>query len=482
MTQHSSPRRTVVSRLLISLVWLMGASVLVSSAHAQSTAASGDPGGLTTAVMRVAKQNIPAVVHIEVTAQQEDAHPALPSERDPGFRQFFPAPPMPKPFKPEMAGLGTGMIMDTHGHILTNNHVASGASKIVVLLANGYTYPAHVVGRDPKTDLAVLKIDATEALPTVTFGDSDPVEVGEWVIAIGHPRGLDQTVTHGIISAKHRRGITEPSSYQDFLQTDAAINPGNSGGPLFNLRGEVIGVNTAIASQSGGFEGIGFAIPSNMALFVANALMAHGKVERAWLGVSVQELTPELAQSFGIEALRGALIAEVVKDSPAEHAGMKKGDVVIAYRGKALLDASALRNEVATTPIGHEVQVTVLRRGQQQELTATVQSVDAATKTLAAAVQERLGVDVRPVTAQEANRYHLDPQQGVTITRVGPGSALGKAGFEAQDILLAIDDQPIESVDTLINLVASLQPRQRVMMLALDHRSGDTGSIQVAVR
>jgi len=176
------------------------------------------------------------------------------------------------------------MLMDAQGHILTNYHVASGASKIEVLLANGHTYPAQVVGTDPKTDLAVIKIDAKEALPSVTFGDSDAVAVGQWVVAIGHPRGLDQTVTQGIISAKHRRGISDPSSYQDFLQTDAAINPGNSGGPLLNLRGEVIGVNAAIASQTGGFEGIGFAIPSNMAVYVAKALIAHGRVERAWLG------------------------------------------------------------------------------------------------------------------------------------------------------------------------------------------------------
>jgi serine protease Do len=211
---------------------------------------------LTVAIEQVAKQTIPAVAHIEVTERQEVANPFLPFESDPLFRRFFNMPPMPKKFKRELRGLGTGMLMDAQGHILTNHHVAGGATKLEVLLANGSRYTARLVGTDPKTDLAVIKIDAREALPFVTFGDSDKMEVGQWVVAIGHPRGLDQTVTQGIISAKHRRGITDPSSYQDFLQTDAAINPGNSGGPLLNLQGEVIGVNAVIASQSGGLRGL----------------------------------------------------------------------------------------------------------------------------------------------------------------------------------------------------------------------------------
>ena len=356
-----------------------------------------------------------------------------------------------------------------------------GATKIEVLLANGQQYPARVVGTDPKTDLAVLKIDAKEPLPFVTFGDSDIVEVGDWVVAIGHPRGLDQTVTHGIISAKHRRGITDPSSYQDFLQTDAAINPGNSGGPLLNLRGEVIGVNAAIASQTGGFEGIGFAIPSNMAVSVAKALIAHGKVERAWLGVSVQDVTPKLATSFGMKAPKGALIADVAKGGPAEQAGISRGDVIMAYGGKDMADAGALRNAVATTPVGQDVQVTILRHGQQQTLTAKVRSVAEATKTLLSAVKARLGVEVRPVTQREAARYDLEAQKGVTITWVDPKGTLGKAGVEVQDIMLAIDGKPIQGVERLAELVATLQPEQQIAVLALDHRSGETGYVQAVI-
>jgi serine protease Do len=336
-----------------------------------------------------------------------------------------------------------------------------------------------LVGTDPKTDLAVIKIEATEALPSVTFGDSDAVEVGEWVVAIGHPRGLDQTVTQGIISAKHRRGISDPSSYQDFLQTDTAINPGNSGGPLLTLRGEVVGVNTAIASQTGGFEGIGFAIPSNMAASVAKALIAHGKVERAWLGVSVQDMSPEMARSAGLAERKGALIAEVVKGGPAEQAGLRQGDVVIAYGDKDMADASALRNAVAVTSIGHEVKIMVLRKGQKQELTVKVQNLAEASKELLKVVEARLGVEVRPVTSQEAARYGLELPQGVAITQVAPGGAMGKAGFEVRDMLLAIDGQPIANAESLAALTATLKPQQRITVLALDHRSGKTGDIQV---
>jgi Do/DeqQ family serine protease len=483
MLIYTAHRRKVFAGMLISMAWLVVWLLGVPVTHAQTGAGAQGAMDLTTTIRQVAKQTIPAVVHIEVTERQTVPNPFSPFEQEPSFRYFFDLPrSMPKQFKREVKGIGTGMLMDAQGHILTNHHVVGGATKIDVLLANGHTYPARLVGADPKTDLAVVKIEAKEALPSVTFGDSDAMEVGEWVVAIGHPRGLDQTVTHGIISAKHRRGISDPSSYQDFLQTDAAINPGNSGGPLLNLRGEVIGVNAAIASQTGGFEGIGFAIPSNMAISVARALIAHGKVDRAWLGVSVQDVTPELARSMGLEERKGALVAEVVKGGPAEQAGLRQGDVVIAYGDKDMADASALRNAVAATPVGHEVKVTVLRGGQKHELTAKVQNLAEANKALLAAVETRLGVAVHPVTSQEAERYGLEPHQGVTITQVAPKGAMGKAGLEVQDILLAIDGQPIANVESLAALTAALQPQQRITVLALDHRSGNTGDIEVVIR
>jgi len=458
------------------------AEVSPQAAPAQEAEKTKGPVDLITAIVQVAQQAIPAVVHIEVTQRQTVTSPLLPFENDPFFRRFFGVPETPRKFKRELKGLGTGMIMDSKGHILTNNHVVAGATQIQVLLASGEQYPATVVGTDPKTDLAVIQISAKKSLPQVSFGDSDKVAVGEWVVAIGHPRGLDQTVTQGIISAKHRTEIMDPSSYQDFLQTDAAINPGNSGGPLLNLRGEVIGVNAAIVSQSGGYEGIGFAIPSKMALYIAQQLIARGKVERGWLGVSVQDLTPELAKSLDAEGAKGALIAEVVKGGPAEKAGIKKGDIVIAYREKEITNASTLRNEAAIGPIGQEAKLTVLRKGKKEELTVKIGNLEDATKLLSASVKERLGAELRPVTPDEAEKHGLGPQQGVVIAWVDPKGPLGQVGFEVGDVILEINGQPVESVEELSGLVNTVKPGQKIAVVALDHRTGNSGHVEVVVR
>jgi serine protease Do len=455
---------------------------VVESVAVQTSEGSKGTTDLSTGIIRVAKQAIPAVVHIEVTERQEVMNPLLPFEGDPFFKRFFDIPKMPRKFKRELKGLGTGMIIDTKGHILTNHHVAGGATKIEVLLSDGNRYPAKLVGTDSKTDLAVIQISAKEPLPNVTFGDSDKVEVGEWVVAIGHPRGLDQTVTQGIISAKHRQGITDPSSYQDFLQTDAAINPGNSGGPLLNLKGQVIGVNAVIASESGGFEGIGFTIPSNMALHVSKQLIAHGKVERGWLGISIQDLTPDLAKSVHVEATKGALIADVVKGGPAEKGGLKKNDVVIAYRGKEVPDSRTFRNEVANTPIGSEVKITILRAGKKEDLLIKVGSMEESTKILATYVKDRLGAEVRAVSPKEAEKYGLDAGQGVVINQLEAKGPLRNAGFEVGDMILEINNQPIKGMEAFIQLVSALRPGQKITLLALDHRSGNMGNVQVVVR
>ncbi len=446
---------------------------------------AGKPEGnvdLTTAITRVAKQVMPAVVYIEVTESHVVENPLRGFESDPFFRKFFGIPKMPPKFKQEIKGLGSGMIIDAQGDILTNYHVAGSATKMEVALADGSSHPAKLVGGDPKTDLAVIRISVGKPLPYVTFGDSDSLEVGEWVVAIGAPRALEKSVTQGIISAKHRSSISDPGAYEDFLQADAPINPGNSGGPLLNLHGQVIGVNAAIASESGGFEGIGFTIPSRIAIYVTKALLAHGKVERGWLGVSIRNLTPELAKEAHVEALTGALIADVVKGGPAEKAGLKKNDIVIRYEGKDIPDASTLRNEVAETPIGKEAMLTILRDGKKEELTAKVGTPAEATALLASAVKERLGVEVRSPDPKEVEKYGLDANQGVVITRVDPKGALGQAGFEVDDLILAIDDQPVEGVDKFIALASALPPKQRVTILALDHRTGNTGTILVTVK
>jgi serine protease Do len=436
---------------------------------------------LSTAIVKVASQTMPAVVYVEVTESREVRNPFAPFQNDPFFKRFFGTPKTPPKFKQEMKGLGSGMIIDPQGYILTNFHVAGSATKMEVTLADGSRHPARLVGGDPKTDLAVIHIAAGRPLPHVTFGDSDALEVGEWVVAIGAPRALEKSVTQGIISAKHRTNISEPGAYQDFLQSDAPINPGNSGGPLLNLQGQVIGVNAAIATESGGFEGIGFTIPSKIAVYVANALLARGKVERGWLGVSIRDLTPELAKEAHVETLSGALVADVLKGGPAQKAGLKKNDVVIGYQGKVIPDSSALRNEVAQTPVGEEARLTVLRSGRKEEMTVKIGNLEEATALLASTVKERLGVEVRSPNPKEVEKYGLDENQGVVIAHVDPKGALGQAGFEVDDVILALDNQPVEGVDGFIDLVNAVPPKKKVSLLALDHRTGNTGTILVEV-
>ena len=457
---------------------------LTSALAADPLKVAEKPSGsvdLSTAIVKVAKQIIPAVVYIEVTESREVQNPFGPLGNDPFFRRFFGLPNMPKKFKQEMKGLGSGMIIDSQGHILTNYHVAGNATKMEVTLADGSKYPATLVGGDARTDLAVIHISAQRALPFVTFGDSDKTDVGEWVVAIGAPRALEKSVTQGIISAKHRTGISDPHSYEDFLQTDAPINPGNSGGPLLNLYGQVIGVNAAIATESGGFEGIGFTVPSRMAVYIANALMVHGKVERGWLGVSIRDLTPELAKEVHAPTLAGALVADVVKGGPAEKAGVKKNDVIVAYEGKDVPDSATLRNEVAQTSIGQKVSLTILREGRKERLTVIVGNLEESTKVLASVVKERLGAEVRPPSPKEIDHYGLNANQGVVITWLDPKGPLAQAGFEVDDMILAVDGQPVEGVDGFIDLVNAVPPKKKVSLLALDHRTGNTGTILVEV-
>lgn len=470
-----------VSAGMTALAVLAAMLLAGSSLQAQPAGKKKLPVDLATAIVQVAKQNIPAVVHIDVMEKQEVANPFSPFEDDPFFRYFFGNPRGPKKFERELRGIGTGMIIDANGNILTNHHVAGGATKIEVSLSDGRKFPAKLVGSDAKTDLAVIHINAKD-LPHVTFGDSDRMEVGEWVIAIGHPRGLDQTVTQGIVSAKHRTGITDPTSYQDFIQTDAAINPGNSGGPLLNLYGEVIGVNTVISTQSGGSEGIGFAIPSNMALHVAKTIMAHGKMERGWLGVSVQDLTPDLAKSLNATVTRGVLINDVAKGGPADRAGLRRGDIIVSFQGNEVVDGAALRTMAALSPVGQDIRIGAIRQGKKYEFVAKTGDLREATKFASEATKERFGAEMRAVTSKESERLGLEANQGVMISWVDPKGPLGTAGFEVGDVILAINGQSIAGLDTFIELSSSLRAHQRVTLLAVDHASGRSGTIQVVLR
>ena len=440
------------------------------------------PVDLSTAIVNVAKQNIPAVVYIQVTQTRIVENPFLPFQNDPFFRRFFGNPKMPPRFKQEITGVGSGMIIDQNGHILTNNHVAANAATMKVMLSDGSRYDAQLVGTDPKTDLAVIRITPPAKLPYVVFGDSDKVEVGEWVVAIGAPQAFEKTVTQGIISAMHRTGISEPTDYQDFLQTDAPINPGNSGGPLLNLHGQVIGVNAAIATSSGGFEGIGFTIPSNIAVYVAKALIQNGKIERGWLGVTIRDVPPEEAKTGNVKSTAGSVVENIAKGGPAERAGLAKGDMVVAFNGKEITNTNDLRNRVSQTTPGTVVTLTVLRNGKRQDIRVTTGNEKDAAESITASLQIRLGGQFRSPTDAEIQKYGLTSGLGAIITSIEKGGPLSQAGFEVNDGILGINDQPVAGVEGLAVMVDTAKQGQKISVIALDHRTGGTGKIDVIVR
>ncbi len=322
---------------------------------------------MSGAIAVVAAYVTPSVVNISTSRTVQMGNPLYPFSRDPFFRQFFGVPdnePRYRKFKQQ--SLGSGVIASADGHILTNNHVVAGAQEITVVLANKNTYKGRVVGTDPRSDIAVIKIDAS-GLPAISFGNSDSLRPGAMVLAIGSPFGLAQTVTMGIVSAVGRVNVGI-EDYEDFIQTDAAINPGNSGGALVDMNGELIGINTAIFSQTGGYMGVGFAIPSNMAKNVMESLMKTGKVERGWIGVSVQDLTSDLAAQFGVPMNEGALVAEVVKGGPAYKAGLKQGDVIVEFGGKPVEDAGQLRNLAGFSAVGSNVRLVIIRNKKKESV------------------------------------------------------------------------------------------------------------------
>jgi serine protease Do len=349
----------------------------------------------------------------------------------------------------QQRGLGTGVIVSKDGRVLTNAHVVRGADELTVTLWNKKNYKAKVIGVDDKTDVAVIKIDAKDLVPA-ELGDSHSVRVGEWVLAIGNPFGLTETVTSGIISAKGRANMGI-SDYEDFIQTDAAINPGNSGGPLVNLKGEVIGINTAILSESGGSMGIGFAIPIDMARSVMNSLVKYGKVERGYLGVNIQDLTEELAKSFGYEGTKGVLVADVTPDSPAGKAGLKAGDIITRLNGKPMDDMNQLRNAVAEMAPGTKVNVEVFRNGKDKAIELALGDRESDVRvTRGHETSEDLGITVRALTRDEARAQLKDENtKGVLVTEVKPGSLADNAGIRAGDVITAVGGKPVDSVGEL---------------------------------
>ena len=396
----------------------------------------------------LAEQLKPAVVNISTAKSLKPRSPAYHGPQQPGqdlFEEFFERffRDMPQSPRKERS-LGTGFIISDDGYILTNEHVVDSADEIKVKLSDGRIFSGKVRGLDPKLDLALIKIDAGKQLPVARLGDSDKLRIGEWVMAIGNPFGLEQTVTVGIVSAKGR--VIGAGPYDDFIQTDASINPGNSGGPLFNVNGEVVGINTAIVA---GGQGIGFAIPVNMAKQIVQQLRDEGKVTRGWLGVVVQPLSEELAQSFGLDRPRGALVSEVVKDSPAERAGIKRGDVILSFDGQAIDERNDLPKVVATTPVGKAVKVVVFRDGRERELKVEIGKLAEEDGQLAeqGATGGELGLAVAALTPELARRYELDPaSRGVVITAIEAASTAASANLRPGDLVVEVDGRGVDSV------------------------------------
>lgn len=378
------------------------------------------------------------------------------------FRRFFGDSPY-REYKQK--GLGSGFIIDKEGYVLTNNHVVEGADEIKVKTHDQKEYDAKIVGRDPKTDLALIIIKGLENnLPVAKLGDSDALKVGEWVIAIGNPFGLQETVTAGIVSAKWRKIGAGP--YEDFIQTDASINPGNSGGPLFNIQGEVVGVNTIIYSPSGGNVGIGFAIPINLAKNVVSQLKKMGRVVRGWLGVIVQTVTPELAESFGLEEGKGALIADIEQGGPADKAGIKPGDIIIKFDGKDIKDMTELPLMVAETPVGKKVKLVVVRGGKQKTIPVEIGELqEQQVEKQVEREKEKMGLTVREITPELANMYGLSDDEGVIITFVEPGSPADEAGLRKGDIIKEINRKSITSLDEYLDAIKKTETENVLMLI-----------------
>ena len=387
----------------------------------------------------------PAVVNIATEGRVKQRQSPLFS--DPFFRHFFKIPD--QPVERKTSSLGSGVIVDSErGLVLTNHHVIANAIQITITMRDGRQVEAEIVGADPKTDIAVLKIP-TENLTALKTTDSNELKVGDFVVAIGNPFGLGQTVTSGIISALSRSGLGI-EEYEDFIQTDASINPGNSGGALVNLRGELVGINTAIFSQSGASHGIGFAIPINLALRIAEQILETGEVKRGFLGVSIQDISPSLAEAFGLDKKNGALINKVLKDSPADKAGLQPGDVVISIDGKKVRNANDVRNRIGLLPVGEKIQFKLLRDGKEFELVVLVEESTEENNKTAITNQLLQGVTVGDIG--KGNPY-FGKVEGVMILQITRNSKAWKSGLRAKDVITSVNKEPIKNLDEFLSAV-----------------------------
>lgn len=416
--------------------------------------------------MRVAEAQKPAVVNISTTQVIKRQRPRGfefrgPFGEDDPFKEFF-----EKFFGDIPQGdvkrrsLGSGFIISKDGLILTNNHVVQRATEIKVKLHDEKEFDAEVIGTDPKTDLALIKIKTKDDLPIARLGDSEALKVGEWVMAIGNPFGLSETVTVGVVSAKGR--VIGAGPYDNFIQTDASINPGNSGGPLLNIRGEVVGINTAIYS---GGQGIGFAIPINMAKIILDDLKTKGKVTRGWLGVLIQRITPELAKSFNLSENEGALISDVVAGGPADKAGIKRGDVIIEYNGKKIKSMELLPRIVAATKPGTKADVIILRNGKKKKIRVMIEELQEARAEVGKDIEKTLGMSVQEITPDIARYFNLKEKRGVIISNIEQNSLAAEAGLREGDIVQEINRKKITSIEDYRKEMREVKEKDTILFL-----------------
>jgi len=412
---------------------------------------------------------------VNISTTETVRHPTM-APRRPGmgqdpfqefFRRFFegrPGLPGAPPRQFKRRSLGSGFIISKEGYIITNNHVVEHADKVTVRLNNEHEFDADIIGRDPKTDVALLKIKAHEKLFAAPLGDSDKLKVGEWVMAIGNPFGLAHTVTTGIVSAKGR--VIGAGPYDNFIQTDASINPGNSGGPLFNIRGEVVGINAAIIS---GGTGIGFAVPINMAKEVVEQLKEHGKVVRGWIGVYIQEITKELQQSLELKDRNGVLVADVVKGSPAEKAWIHRSDVIVRFDGKPVHKAEELPRLVATTPVGKQVEVEVIRDGDHKTLKLKVGVLKEESPEGGGAAASDFGFTLQEVTPELAESLGLEEEQGLVVSDIDQDGPAWEAGMRRGDVILEVNRKEVTTLEDFRKAVAARDEERPTLFLVQRH-------------
>lgn len=450
--------------LLVAVIAFTGGALLFPPVSAQANTeafVSSAPGSFAP----LAEKASPSVVNISTVKviKSQGVQPQVPFGPDDPFKDFFErffGGQMPKNFK--QRSLGTGFIIDEKGYIITNNHVVENTDEIKVKLYDKTEVDAEIVGRDSKTDLALLRIKTDSKLTAFKLGNSDSLKVGDWVMAIGNPYGLGNTVTAGIVSAKYRQIGAGP--YDNFIQTDAPINPGNSGGPLLNTAGEVVGINTAIYSRSGGSVGIGFAIPVNMAKDLLPQLK-EGKVVRGWLGVMIQKISSELMDKFDLKSKEGALVADVTDDGPAEKAGIKRGDVIVSFDGKDVKESDDLPYVVANTPVGKKVEVEVIRKGKVRTIEVKIGELEEKAPALKTETEFDMGLSVEELTPELARKFGLSEEKGIVVVNVDRDSPAGEGGIMPGDIIMELDQKPLETVSQFNDMVESYKGGDTILFL-----------------